>query len=95
MKKEQKGAQKIVEKCESAGFFENTVFVILGDHGFILSDYNQNLSIELASYYIPCLIIAPGLDPAINSRTAIQTDIVPTILDLLGGSFIILGGKIC
>ena len=75
-------------KCKSAGFYENTIFVILGDHGFISSDYNQNSSIELASYYIPCLIIAPGLDPAINSRTASQTDIVPTILDLLGGSFI-------
>ena len=79
---------EFMKKCESEGFFENTIFVILGDHGFISSDYNQNTSIELASYYIPCLIIAPDLDSAINSRTASQTDIIPTVLDLLGGSFI-------
>jgi len=79
---------EFMKKCESEGFFENTIFVILGDHGFSSSDYNQNTSIELSSYYIPCLIIAPNLDPAINSRTASQTDIIPTILDLLGGSFI-------
>jgi phosphoglycerol transferase MdoB-like AlkP superfamily enzyme len=79
---------EFMKKCESEGFFENTIFVILGDHGFISSDYNQNTSIELATYYIPCLIISPDLCSAINSRTASQTDIIPTVLDLLGGSFI-------
>jgi len=79
---------EFMKKCESEGFFENTIFVILGDHGFISSDYNQSTPIELASYYIPCLIISPGLDPVINSRTASQIDIIPTVLDLLGGSFV-------
>ena len=68
--------------------YERTIFVILGDHGFISDDYNQNTSIELASYHIPCLVIAPGLTPGINNRIASQVDIIPTILDLLGGSFI-------
>ena len=68
--------------------YERTIFVILGDHGFISDDYNQNTSIDLASYHIPCLVIAPGLDSDINNRIASQVDIIPTILDLLGGSFI-------
>ena len=79
---------EFMTKCKGEAFYDNTIFVILGDHGFISSDYDQNTSIEIASYYIPCLIIAPNLEPNSITRTASQTDIVPTILDMLGGSFI-------
>ena len=79
---------KFMSKCKGEAFYDNTIFVILGDHGFISSDYNQNTSIEIASYHIPCLIIAPNMEPNTITRTASQTDIIPTILDMLGGSFI-------
>ena len=77
-----------ISEFKKLPLYERTIFIILGDHGFISDDYNQNTSIELASYHIPCLVIAPGLAPGINSRIASQVDIIPTILDLLGGSFI-------
>jgi phosphoglycerol transferase MdoB-like AlkP superfamily enzyme len=77
-----------ISEFKKLPLYERTIFVILGDHGFISDDYNQNTSIELASYHIPCLVIAPGLTPGINNRIASQVDIIPTILDLLGGSFI-------
>ena len=79
---------KFMTKCKGEAFYDNTIFVILGDHGFISSDYDQNTSIEIASYHIPCLIIAPNMKPNTITRTASQIDIVPTILDMLGGSFI-------
>jgi len=79
---------EFMAKCKGEAFYNNTIFVILGDHGFISSDYDQNTSIEIASYHIPCLIIAPNMEPNTITRTASQTDIVPTILDMLGGSFV-------
>ena len=37
---------------------------------------------------MPLLILSPNLGPAINNKVASQTDIVPTILSLLGGDFL-------
>ena len=39
---------KFMGYCESASFFEKTACVILGDHEFILTEYNQNLSIDIS-----------------------------------------------
>ena len=62
--------------------YNNTVFVILGDHGILSGSHHQYMSIDIASHYIPCLIIVSGLKLGIINRTASQIDIIPTILDL-------------
>ena len=67
---------------------QNTIFVIVGDHGYFDEHFNKDISIDLELYHIPCLIIAPGLKPSINNRIASQIDIIPTILPLIGGEFI-------
>jgi len=79
---------EFMAQCKEEGFYKKTIFVILGDHGITSGSHHQNMSVDIASYYIPCLIIAPELTSDINNRTASQIDIIPTILGLLGGSFI-------
>ena len=79
---------KFISDIKKLSFYDRTIFVILGDHGFVSDEFDQNRSIELASYHIPCLIIAPNLESKINNRVASQTDIIPTDHDLLGGTFI-------
>jgi len=76
-----------ISEFKKSSLYDRTIFVILGDHGFISDDFDQNTSIELASYHIPCLILAPGLKQTINQRIVSQVDIIPSILDLLGGIF--------
>jgi len=75
-----------MRECYSSGIYDNTIFVIAGDHGF-LTKGDHDASIDLQMYHVPCLILAPGLDPKVISRTASHTDISPTVLHLLGGSF--------
>jgi phosphoglycerol transferase MdoB-like AlkP superfamily enzyme len=77
---------EFIKNCKSSEFYNNTIFVFTGDHGF-LTKGDPDASIDLQMYHVPCLIIAPRLDTQINSRTASHTDIQPTILDLLGGSY--------
>jgi len=79
---------QFMTKMKSSSLYDRTLFVILGDHGFLSDEFDQNKSIELASYHIPCLIIAPNLEPDINNRISGQIDIIPTILPLLGGSIV-------
>jgi phosphoglycerol transferase MdoB-like AlkP superfamily enzyme len=79
---------QFMKKMKSSPIYNRTIFVILGDHGFLSAKFDQNKSIELASYHIPCLIIAPNLEPGINNRLSGQIDIIPTILPLLGGAIV-------
>ena len=79
---------KFMKECEKSGLYDNTIFVILGDHGFNSKLHNQNISLNIGSYYIPCLIITPERKKAINNRIASQIDIIPSLLDLLGDTFV-------
>ena len=79
---------QFMEKCKKEPFYENTIFVILGDHGITSTKSHQNSSMDLSAYHIPCLIIVPNLNKNINHRVASQIDIIPTILHLLGDEFI-------
>ena len=79
---------QFMEKCKKEPFYDNTIFVILGDHGITSTKSHQNSSMDLSAYYIPCLIISPNLNKNINHRVASQIDIIPTILHLLGDEFI-------
>nr|WP_298138871.1 LTA synthase family protein [uncultured Pseudomonas sp.] len=72
-------------KARQSPYFNDTLFVIVGDHGFA-SD--QQLSdIDLYRFHVPMLMIAPGLRERFGERrdiAATQIDIVPTIMGRLG-----------
>ncbi len=76
-------------KAQASSYFNETLFVLLGDHGFCVPQ--QLTDIDLLRFHIPLLLLAPGLQEQFGSRRSIvgtQVDIVPTIMGLLGKPFI-------
>lgn len=63
-----------------------TVLVILGDTGFV-TDLSREL--DLALFHTPLLLIDKDvIEPGVSDRVGGQKDIVATIMDVLGGSWI-------
>ena len=75
------------EKARKAPYYKNTLFVLVGDHGFA-SD-QQLTEMDLFRFNVPLLLIAPGIQEKFGSRNhsvGTQIDIVPTIMSRLGGT---------
>ena len=75
-------------KAQASSYFNETLFVLLGDHGFCLPQ--QLTDIELLRFHIPLLLLAPGLQEQFGSKRSIigtQVDVLPTIMGLLGKPF--------
>lgn len=75
-------------KAASEPWFEQTLFVIVGDHGFGLDQ--QVSDIDLLRFHVPLLLLAPGIQSAYGERNhtvGTQIDLVPTIVSLLGKPF--------
>lgn len=81
-----------IDKLEKLGLLNDTVLVIYGDHGGVHKYYNdeiQNVPLEgdwwkERDYKIPLFIYGKGIEGKTISVAGGQTDIVPTILYLLG-----------
>lgn len=72
-------------KARQEPYFKNTLFVILGDHGF--GNDEQITEMDLSRFSIPLLMIGPGVQETFgNSRDIVgsQIDVVPTIMGRLG-----------
>jgi len=71
-------------EAEKEPYFKNTIFVLVADHGKLLESQND---MPLDRYRIACLIYAPhlfGFSPKKVTIIGSQTDLLPTILGLLG-----------
>ena len=76
-------------KAQESSYFDETLFVMLGDHGFCVP--SQLTDIELLRFHVPLLLLAPGLQEQFGSRrstVSTQVDVVPTIMGLLGKPFL-------
>ena len=74
------------EKARKQPYFKETLFVIVGDHGF--GNHQQVTELDLGRFNVPLLLIAPGIQEkfgAVNHTVGTQVDIVPTIMGRLGG----------
>ncbi|MFJ2539107.1 MULTISPECIES: LTA synthase family protein [unclassified Pseudomonas] len=74
------------EKARKEPYFKETLFVIVGDHGF--GNERQITEMDLGRFYVPMLMIAPGIQEKFGTRdhtVGTQIDIVPTIMGRLGG----------
>ncbi len=74
------------EKARKEPYFKETLFVIVGDHGF--GNHQQVTELDLGRFNIPLLLIAPGIQEKFGKRdhtVGTQIDIVPTIMGRLGG----------
>jgi len=71
--------------ASSAAYFRRTIFVLVPDQERTV-DRRQLLDFE--GYHLPCILYAPDIVPAGRIRAvASQTDIPPTVLALLGGTY--------
>ena len=74
------------EKAKKEPYFKNTLFVVLGDHGF--GNDKQLTEMDLGRFNVPLLLIGPGVQEKFGQRSSIvgtQVDVVPTIMGRLGG----------
>jgi len=76
-----------IESCAQKPWYNNTVFVFVGDHGVnIPGPYDVPLSYN----HVPLIIHAPGLfnKPEVRHQLANQTDIFPTIMGLVRQDYV-------
>ena len=74
------------EKAKKEPYYKETLFVVLGDHGF--GNNKQLTEMDLGRFNVPLLLIAPGVQEKFGQRSSIvgtQVDVVPTIMGRLGG----------
>jgi len=78
---------RFFEKARKEPYFKETLFVIVGDHGF--ANEEQLTEMHLARFNVPLLLIAPGIREKFGGQretVGAQVDIVPTIMGRLGGN---------
>ncbi|MFP3516584.1 LTA synthase family protein [Pseudomonas sp. SIMBA_077] len=76
------------EKARKEPYFKETLFVVVGDHGF--GNEQQISEMDLGRFNVPLLLIGPGIQEKFGARVdtvGTQIDIVPTIMGRLGGEF--------
>ena len=75
------------EKIRNEPYFKETLFVLVGDHGF--GGGEQLTEMNLARFNVPLLLIAPGIQKKFGptrDTVGTQVDVVPTIMGRLGGN---------
>ena len=77
---------RFFEKARQSPYFKDTLFVVVGDHGF--GSNEQLTEMDLFRFNVPLLLIGPGIQEKFGGRrdtVGTQVDIVPTIMGRLGG----------
>lgn len=79
--------QRLFDSLKNTGLFENTVFIILADHGEEFWEHNNyehghTLYNELIK--VPLIIAGKGIKPAEITTPVSLIDVFPTILDIVG-----------
>ena len=72
---------QLITAAKQAGYYDNTVFVLLADHA---DEFVDNTSDIPSLYNIPLLIVGPGVKPGRDARIGSQFDILPTLINLCG-----------
>jgi arylsulfatase A-like enzyme len=78
---------KLYKFLKKKDVWDDTIFVLLGDHGTNLADngiYFSSSSLFDDTLHVPFVMHLPGLEGKKVKGFAQNTDIVPTILDFLG-----------
>lgn len=84
-----RAVRELIESLRREPWFERTLVVVTGDHGFNVGEHGQvpgqhNLYRE--SVWVPLIIVGrhPRLRPGVRDELASLLDIAPTVADLLG-----------
>jgi phosphoglycerol transferase MdoB-like AlkP superfamily enzyme len=74
-------------KVKSSPYYRETLFVVLGDHGFGSPEHLTEM--DLYRFNVPLLLIAPGIQEKFGATREVvgsQVDVVPTAMGRLGGA---------
>ena len=77
---------RFFDKARQSPYFKDTLFVIVGDHGFGANE--QLTEMDLYRFHVPLLLIGPGVRETFGVQrdtVGTQVDVVPTIMGRLGG----------
>ncbi len=77
---------KFFEKAKASPYFQNTIFLVVADHGTRVSG---DQLIPIFKFHIPATIVGPPhlVKPQVVNTLASQVDLMPTILGLTGKSW--------
>ncbi len=78
---------QFINNAQKENWAQNTLFVFVADHGF---PEGSEFGISPEGQRIPFLLWSPNstmLEPKIISHAGSQVDVLPTIMDILGGSY--------
>ena len=81
--------KKLIDQYKEMGLYENTIFVIYGDHGEGFGEHGRYVhddTIYQEGLKVPLIIHAPGLLKGGERVAGLSnhTDILPTVLEMLG-----------
>jgi phosphoglycerol transferase MdoB-like AlkP superfamily enzyme len=77
---------RFLEEARSKSWFDNTIFVIVGDH---CASSAGKTDVPVNNYHVPLMIYAPGIVAAREVDTlSSQIDYAPTLFELMGWSYV-------
>ncbi len=75
--------------AQQGAYFDNTLFVMLGDHGSLGSGSTPWQKIGLTALHVPLVIFAPArLEPREIDRVVSSLDLMPTLAGLAGAGYV-------
>jgi len=74
-----------MELASQKDWFDNTLFVFVADHGASL---DSGYSIPLSYFHSPMIFYKNGIQPVVNESIASQMDIFPTVMGILGKTYV-------
>lgn len=76
-----------LRKARHEKWYDNTVFVLLADHGKIVGNTKSDGELPQSYNHIPLLIFGGGIKAQTYEGLAMQVDVMPTLLGILGMSY--------
>ena len=81
--------RKLMTEAKKQPWFENTLFVFIGDHGKLVGSPENEMP---ESYnHVPFMIYGKGIIPDTNHSLGTQIDVAPTLLGMLGIGYTQIG----
>lgn len=77
--------RRFFEEARRQPWYDNTIFVLLGDHGKVVG--TPECELPESFNHIPLIIHGKGITPRVTSTFALQEDVAPTLLGMLGVAY--------
>lgn len=77
--------RNFMEEAEKRTWYDNTIFIFLGDHGYSFADTEDEYNYPLTLSHVPLIIYSPLFDDMPKRFTSLmgQIDIYPVVMSLL------------